>query len=248
MVALPLLGVFFFAYLVGGALGFGTAMVAVTFGAQFLGLGELLPLVVPMNLSLAGYLCFRYRRHVDLRLLFRRTLPLVALGVPFGMALFRFRDVAGFRLAFGVFVTALAGLQLRRERQRSEGAAMASLPRPVGRGLLWLGGLIQGLFLTGGPLIVYVLGREVEDKRVFRSTLAAMWIPVNGTLLAGYVAEGLYTPNVLAGLPQVMLPTALGLVAGEVVHHRLDPGRFRLAVWGLLLLGGIVLTARVLLS
>lgn len=248
MVALPLLGVFFCAYLVGGALGFGTSMVAVTFGAQFLGLAELLPLVVPMNLSLASYLCLRYRRHVDLRLLFRRTLPLVAIGVPFGMALFRFRDVGGFRLAFGGFVTVLAGLQLRRERHRIHGAEMATLPRAVGRGLLWLGGVIHGLFVTGGPLIVYVLGREVEDKRVFRSTLSAMWIPVNGALFIGYVAQGLYTPQVLAGVPQVMVPTALGLIVGEIIHHRLDPDRFRLAVWGLLLLGGIVLMARVLLT
>lgn len=248
VVPLPLLGVFFGAYLVGGALGFGTAMVAVTFGAQLLSLGELLPLVVPMNLSLASYLCLRYRRHVDFRLLFRRILPLVALGLPFGMALFRFRDVRGFRLAFGVLVTGLAGLQLRREGQRRRGAPMTALPRPVGRGLLWLGGLIQGLFLTGGPLIVYVLGREIEDKRTFRSTLAAMWLPVNGTLFVGYAAQGLYTPRVMGGLTQVWLPTVLGLLAGELVHHRLNANRFRLAVWGMLLLGGIVLVARAIPS
>jgi hypothetical protein len=40
-------------------------------------------------------------------------------------------------------------------------------------------GLVHGMYTTGGPLLVYALGREGLSKHVFRSTVTAVWLVFN---------------------------------------------------------------------
>ena len=44
------------AYFVGTALGFGTSIMCVTFGAQLMPLEVLLPIIAPLNVTLSLYL------------------------------------------------------------------------------------------------------------------------------------------------------------------------------------------------
>lgn len=240
-----LLGMVFGAYLAGSALGFGSSMLVVTFGAQLFPLDLLLPVVVPLNIALSSYLAVRYRRETAWRVLGRRMIPLVGAGVPVGLLLFNLGEMKALKLAFGLFVVVLAAAQLRLSWAKTSGPALS---RGFGGGMLFGGGVVHGLFGTGGPLIVYVVGREIGDKGSFRSTLAAMWIPMNTALLINYLLVGLYDAEVarLAGLS--IVPVLAATFLGELAHARLDAHRFRTAVWGLLLVGGVILSIRAGLS
>ncbi len=66
----------FLAYGVETALGFGSAVLAVTFGAQLLPLDVLLPILAPLSLANSTYLAVRHRRHTRWRVLLVRVLPL----------------------------------------------------------------------------------------------------------------------------------------------------------------------------
>ncbi len=240
---LILFGVLFGAFFVEAMLGFGATVIAVTLGAQFMPLERILPVIAPLNLVLSTYLAVRHRRHIRWPMLHKRILPAVGLGVPVGLLLFNLRNAQWLLIAFGAIVMVISGLQLRLAL-RSSATEQAPLGKAFGLVMLGLGGVVHGLFNTGGPIIVYVLGRELDDKGQFRSTLAALFAVLTVALLVDYAAVGLLT---LATAKVSLMATAsvlAGLFFGEIAHARVDTKTFKRAVWGLLFVGGAILTAR----
>lgn len=230
------------AYFVGTALGFGSSIICVTFGAQLMPLDILLPIIAPLNIALSCYLAARHRHATQWSYLGRRVVPLVALGVPIGMLLFGLREHGWLKLAFGLFVTVLAALQLRLAIR---GGAVMSRVHPWLRPLFLVGGgVVHGLFTTGGPLIVYVMGRELEDKGAFRSSIATMFVPMTTAIIVYYALTGLFELHTLKMIGLAAIPYFAGMWLGEQAHHRIDNQRFKKAVWALLMLGGIMLSLR----
>jgi hypothetical protein len=232
------------AFVTEGAIGFGGTVIVACIGAQLVPLDVLLPAFVPINIALSAWLVARGARRIAWRMLVRDVAPPVAAGAVCGLVLFRVVEAAGARassalaLVFGLFVVALAALQLG-----ARGAARLSRARRLG--LLAAGGVAHGMFGTGGPMIVYVVRRALPDAGAFRATLAVLWLALNAALLASFASAGLYAarPALETG---VVLAVALvpGLALGERVHRALDPARFERAVWILLLVAGAALVVR----
>jgi uncharacterized membrane protein YfcA len=253
--AVALLVIMLGAYTTGTVLGFGSSILAVTFGAQLVAMDLLLATLAPLNLLLALYLAIRYRRQIAWRLLGRRILPPVALGLPVGLGLFDLPHLGWLRPAFGLLVTVLAATQLRQLSRPSEPASAAPAPgrRTAARAtlrvaLLFGGGVIHGLFGVGAPMVGYVLGRETDDNATFRATMSAMLVALTVPLLVNYAAIGLMSRAVAGLALRCAVPMLLGILLGERIFGRLDQRRFKLGVWLLLLAGGVVLTARALLG
>lgn len=227
------------AFTVEAAMGFGATVVTVALASLFMPTSEVLPAFVPLNVVMSGYLVVRGSRFVEGRLLVREVLPAMALGLPIGIVAFRYLDEGLLRLALGAFVVAVSVLELRpKAGSRPVGRVVAPL-------LLGLGGVVHGAFGSGGPLVVYVLGRKLShDKAAFRATLSTLWLVLNVVLLASYAQAG--ELSAASGLVTAWLaiPLALGLLAGERVHRAVPAHRFRPLVFGLLLVVGLVLIAR----
>lgn len=230
-------------FTVEAALGFGATVVAVSLGAFLLPIDTILHAFVPLNLALSLVLVTRNRRDVDRRFLVTRVLPFMAVGLPVGFFGLAAVDERTARLVLGAFVAWLAAVELWRAR-RPGLAPLASLS-PLRRGLvLWLAGVVHGAFATGGPLVVYVVGRTLTDKGVFRATLSALWLALNLVLLVGFAARGSLDvesgTRSLAGLPFL----ALGLLVGEALHRRVSAAVFRRLVFTLLFVAGTLLMLR----
>jgi uncharacterized membrane protein YfcA len=238
---LVLLAIVLVSYSVGSALGFGSSVLALTCGAFFYPLDRLLLVAAPLNVAVSGYLAVRYRRETEWRTLWRRILPYAGAGIPVGLLLFHLGQSPASKLVFGVFVAVLAAAQLGIARPARPRAPLAP---PLGNALLFGGGVVHGLFGTGGPLIVYVVGRDIPDKGAFRATLATMWVPLNVALVVDYALAGLYGATAVKLVGLALLPVIAATWLGERVHERLDPERFLRAVWAFLLLGGALVAAR----
>ncbi len=234
------------AYYVGALMGFGTTVTLVTFASLLIPVRVLMPVVIALNILFGSYFAWRHRHTTQWRTLFVHILPLVGLGVPFGMALFRLRDAVWLRLAFGVFIMLLASLQLRLTATPGEQPPTQPLGRWRSAAILGIGGLIHGLYATGGPLIIYVLGRRIRDKRAFRSTAATLFLILTWVLQIDYVASGLVTAEVLKMVALSLPAMVLGIVLGERTFGRLRASQFRRGLWLLLLVGGITVTAKCL--
>ena len=235
------------AFLLEAILGFGSTVIVVTVGAQFLPLDVLLPTYVPVNMLLSGYLVVRYRDQVDGALLVRRILPFMGLGLVAGLCVPGTVPRPILLGGFGVFVMALALPEVWALVRPSTGVSPTARP-PLSRGaaaaVLGAGGFIHGLFGSGGPMVVYFTGRERLDKAAFRATLSALWLVLNAVLVGSFVSRGLLDESTLLRSAGLLPALLLGAVIGEVLHARVDVKVFRALVYTLLFAAGMSLALR----
>jgi hypothetical protein len=187
------------------------------------------------------------RRVVAWRQLLAEVAPPVAAGAVVGLLLFRVPARLALQLAFALSVVGLSALELHR----LAASARADAPVPAARrGLpfLFAGGVAHGLFSTGGPMIVYVLRRRLVAKGVFRATLAALWLSLNGALLVNYATMDLYSRE--TGLVSLVLAAAVlpGILVGQRLHRALAPDTFHRLDLLMLLASGTALALRTALS
>ncbi len=233
------------AFTVEAALGFGATVVTVALGSLLLPLDQLLPAFVPLNVCLSAYLSARYFRAARWRMLLTEVLPAMLLGLPFGIfALARIAE-APLKVAFGISIVVLSAVELLRPRvARGNAIAATPLERKTALGVLFLGGVVHGAFATGGPLAVYVVGRKIVDKTSFRATLSVLWLLLNVVLVSSYVVMGKVDTTSLTTTARLALGLTFGLVIGELLHRRVPERIFRVLVFAMLGIAGIVLVAR----
>lgn len=240
---LALLVVITAAYTCASALGFGANVLSVALGAHLLPVDQILPAILPTSLALSGWIAWRQRRHIAGRVLGREVLPWALIGFPLGLFVFQTSDTALLQRMLGAVVAVLGLAELLRARGNSA-AEGRPLPRGASRGLLISGGFVQGLFASGGPLVVYVLSRRGLEKGAFRATLCLLWVLLNSVLLVSYGLSGRIDQASLQLTAWVVLPMVLGLFYGQHLHSRMHLTAFRRAVDIVLLASGVVLLVR----
>ena len=216
--------------------GFGSTVIALALGIHLYPLGQLLPVFVPLGLVLSSWLALRGRAHVDRRLLLTRILPWMGLGLAIGLAIFERASGELLRRAFGAFVVTLAALELWRLARESTVAR--ELSRPAATAALLGAGVMHGMFSTGGPLLVWALGRSLPGKRAFRATLSCVWLVLGSALTTAYALSGRLDGHSLRATAALVPVLGVAIAAGEWAHQRLDERRFRLVVYTLLLAAG----------
>mgnify|MGYP001459853965 CR=1 FL=1 len=226
------------AYTVEAVTGFGSIVIALSLGALLLPIPELLPVLVPLNIAMSGYLSIRHRAHIHWPTLLKLILPLMALGTLCGYWLRPSLGSAVLQTLFGVLIVWFAG----RELWRLRGAATPAGHAPATTGALMLAaGVTHGLFASGGPLLVYALAGNRLNKSELRATLIAVWFSLNGLLTLIFLADG----SLLPALPRLLtyLPiVVVGVIIGERLHRRIDERQFRRLGFALLALTGLILT------
>lgn len=222
--------------------GFGSMIIAVTLGMHLYPIDTLLPVLVPLDVLLNMYIVIRHNRQIERGLLVRRILPLMGLGLLTGILLFNYLHSGMLKIGYGCFVTLVSvrELYLLYKKKYERGP----LSRVEEASWLLAGGIIQGVFASGGPPVVYVAGRIIPQKANFRSTLAALWTVLNLVLTASYILTGRLTQSSLSRSAMLLPVVILCIVLGERLHNMVDEHKFRIIVFSLLLCAGISLIIR----
>ncbi len=232
------IGVFvFLGFTLEAITGFGGTVIALALGAQLLPIATLVPILVPLSVCLGLTMVWRHRGHIDRHLLLHIVLPGMLTGTAIGYAIKPWLDEGLMRQLFGALIVWFASRELWR--MRYAGAAPA---RPAWRttGITGLAGVTHGLFASGGPLLVYALSGLSLNKASFRITLIMVWLVLDGALTTAFALDGRLAPAlpwVAAYLPVI----GLGVWVGEWLHHRVSEERFRVGVYVLLLVTGLLL-------
>ncbi|MFT3710248.1 MAG: sulfite exporter TauE/SafE family protein [Archangium sp.] len=233
----------FTAFLVEAAAGFGSMVIALTVGALFFTVEDLLLWLVPVNLVLSLYLVARSWKSIRWPFLLKGVAPLMGLGLLLGtLVATQAANATWLKPAFGLFTIAVAIWQLTSALKPATSEA-SPLPFPARAAALLGAGAIHGIFATGGPLAVFVTARELPNKTEFRATLSMLWVAMNAALLSAWALSGKFTQGSLKTSALMLLPLAAGIAVGDWLHHRLDERRFRITVAAMLLIAGAVLTA-----
>ncbi|RJQ77563.1 MAG: sulfite exporter TauE/SafE family protein [Desulfobacteraceae bacterium] len=229
-------GIILLAFTIQALSGFGSMIITATLGAHLYPLDLILPVAIPLDVCLNAFIVLRHRRRLQVRLLFQDIVPFMTMGLAVGIAVFALVQGIWLKRIFGLLVVAISCQQLRL----LSSAAHIQTRMSAKAARLWFagGGVIQGLYASGGPLVVYAADRLALDKTAFRNTLSALWLGANTVLLFSYILLGKMTPATLA-MTAALAPVMIGgIILGEVLHRNMGQGRFRALIYILLLLAG----------
>lgn len=236
-----LLGLFILiAYTIEAITGFGSIVIALSLGALLLPIPDMLPILVPLNICMSGYLTFKHRQHIHWPLLLKLILPFMLIGTTVGYLLTPYLKTSWLKILFGILVTWFAGRELWRYYKGIQVKPHHTL---ASRAITLGAGLTHGLFASGGPLLVYALAGQQMDKSRTRATLLTVWFTLNSFLSLLYLLDGQLLENlqrIVSYLPLLVV----GVLTGERLHHHLDEAKFRIAVYSVLLMTGVLLLAR----
>lgn len=224
--------------------GFGSTILAVAICVSFIPLEFLVPVLILVNLVLSSYIVIRHRQHIALSFLFRQILPLVGIGAALGSYFFNhLSEESGFiKFFFGLFIVLLSLFELF---QLVRNAQLLGKNKRVAhyKTFFWLlgGGIMQGLYASGGPMVVYLSSQKGLNKQSFRATLSALWLIVNLLLVIYYAFNGILTKDVFkTGL--ILIPcVVVGIILGENLHKRVDEQYFKIVTYVLLIFAGVAL-------
>lgn len=224
---LPLALLVMLAIALESIVGFGATVLVVALGTWILPVQLLLPVYVPVNMVLSASIAWRDRGSIDVELLKRRVLPLAAAGLAVGFALYRYAARPELLHAFGVMVVLIGLNELRKVLWPP---ATPSVSRARSNALLLGGGVVHGVFGTGGVLIVAALAGERMEKTRMRATLATLWLLMNLAMVANFIGHGALGLSSL-GRSALLLPAvAMGGWLGDRVHRRVTERPFRIAM------------------
>jgi uncharacterized membrane protein YfcA len=225
----------FAGYAVRGAAGFGSGIVATPLMAFVLPLATVAPLVTFLGMFVSVRQALRDWKSIAWRHLLA-FVPGIAIGVPLGIWVFHAVSPALVLKLLGAYVVAYALYSLLGPKL---GWGHWTMPRWAALPIGTLGAIVATLFGgMAGPVFVTWLDGQRLDKRVFRVTTSTTLFTLSITRSIAYVIGGLFAVDDLVLLAAAAVPVALGTLAGDRLHDRLDPEAFRRMVGGVLIFSG----------
>ncbi len=220
--------VIFFAYLVRGVAGFGSALIAVPLLALSFPLTVVVPLVVFLDYLGSASQGINNRDKIRWSEIFP-LLPFSVIGVAASLYMMDAVRPEMLSIALGGFVILFAVYQLL---PMNLGQASRKICVPAG----FFGGFVGTLFGTGGPFYVIYLNLRHLDKNSFRATFAAIFLIDGAMRLGGYAVKGFYTLEMLSYMVLAIPVAGLGLFFGGKIHTGLGRDAF-IRLISMLLLG-----------
>ena len=221
-------------------IGFGATLISLTLAANIISVNDFLPIFVPVNYGLFLYVTITHRKHIRWDIVTRRIMPAMGLGVPIGLAMFNFADPNILKTIYSLFVIGLSAVVLVR-LVRNPDVPDRPLPMIIRYPLLFFAGIMHGMYSLGGPIVVYNLARENVNKMAFRATACFIWLVLGTVLLINFAATGLLTRDSLIKGAGLAVPLMVAIFLGEWLSGRVNEHLFRMAVFIVLLLAGVVL-------
>ncbi len=228
--------VIFFAYIIRGMAGFGSALIAVPLLAFVYPLTIVVPLVVLLDYVSSAIHGIQYREAIQWKDILP-LLPFALSGIGVSLYVMEFIDARSLTVALGVFVILFALYQLLPVNfcKASRSTAM-----PAG----FFGGFFGTLFGTGGPCYVIYLNLRKLDKAAFRASFASIFLIDGAMRLIGYTLKGLYNFEMLIMLLFAGPIAGIGLYLGGSIHTALGREIFVKLISVLLLGSGTALLIR----
>ena len=226
------------AYTVFGLSGFGSTVISVPILAHWLPISFLVPLMVLLDMSSAGFIGGRDRAHVSAAEL-KRIIPFMFVGFVVGTtALVKVPDEY-LRPALAIFTMAIGLNSILNPQLRSRISPWWCLPTGV------IGGAMATVFGAGGPIYSTYLSGRLQDKTETRATISALISISAFTRAIVYAVAGLllHTAIFVGGL--MLAPFVfIGLKLGNRIHTGLTQEQLRRVVGVIVLVTGALLLSR----
>jgi len=228
----------FAAFLIRSTFGFGDALVGMPFLVLVVGIQIAAPLMALLALMMALLILIKNRRQVSFRLTWKLVLSAMA-GIPVGLYYLRHINESVVSLVLAIFIITFALSRIFQVKIKSK--APSIIYYLVG----FISGILGGAYNTNGPPVIMLLSAQNWPAQKFRSTLQSYFFFVGISVVAGHIAFGNITGEVvwyfLYGLPFIIL----AFFVGEYLFGKIKSEKFYNWVYLLLLLIGVGLVVKV---
>ena len=226
------------AYTVFGLSGFGSTVISVPILAHWLPISFLVPLMVLLDMSSAGFIGGRDRQHVAGREL-KRIIPVMFLGFVVGAtALVKVPDEY-LRPALAVFTMVIGVNSILNPRLNRTISPWWVLPTGI------IGGAVATVFGAGGPIYATYLSGRLQDKTEIRATMSALISISAFTRAIVYAVAGLLLHSAIFMGGLMLAPFVfIGLKLGNRIHTGLTQEQLRRVVGAIVLVTGASLLLR----
>lgn len=224
---------FFVAYTIQGVTGFAGNIFAMPVGTGLLGLSSSVAILNAMGVFACGLLGIMNIRDVNWKELAKICgimLPFVLLGIWLDSII----ELRILLRIYGTVIILVGAYNLATKRQRF-------LPAAGQIAVVAAAGLIQGMFVSGGALLVIYAVQKFPDKQQFRATLSMVWTILNAIYAVISWQAGYFTPDVLWVIVACIPLAALATVIGNKIQKRVSQQLFLKLTYVLILIIGVVL-------
>ncbi len=157
------------------------------------------------------------------------------LGVPIGVWILTVLPIATLKRLIGGTLLVVVLL----EWARLSPTRLAGRTWSVGAGVL--AGVAGAAVGTPGPPVIMYCAAQGWSPRTIKANLQAFFVVNQIAILAAYWWAGVLDGEVWRLAASFALPGAAGTALGMLLFDRVDPGRFRQLVFGMLLVAGLSL-------
>ena len=215
--------------------GFGLGIFSMIFFPHFLP-AQAGSAISCMHSSITStYNAIRYRKHVH----YRMALPMLCaalLTIPLAVRFAKNVSADAFRMLLGGVLVAFSLYFLIFQKK-------IRIKPNLRNGILagTLGGVLNGLFATGGPPIVLYLSSAMTDKTVYFATIQFYFAFTNLYATAMRIVNGMLTVEILLYAGVGAVGCLLGDRLGRMVFDKLDVEKLRRIIYIGMIISGILM-------
>lgn len=148
-----------------------------------------------------------------------KVIKIMLPGIIMGQILFSISSIDFLLNLYGGFIIVIAVKNILWNKEFRLGRAGENI-------ILFIAGIIHGMFVSGGSLLVIYAMDKWKDKTVFRANLSAIWCILNGTVVIMHFSQGLFTKDAIQLVGICIIPALGSAVAGEWLQRKIKGESF----------------------
>ncbi len=212
----------FFSFMMQGITGFAGTILAMPLCIEIMSYEVAKPILNIVGIFAGLYIVITDYKYIDFKQI-RKIIAFMVIGTIIGLFIYRYKlinmDILYFAFICFVGYVGIKGLFFPNIKKKKNNNFLSVI-------VITFAGIINNIFNTGGPILVGYASNAMEDKRVFRATLAMVWVISNSTIVVTDVINNLITRQTLImsliGIPILILATFIG----SKIYHHIKPAHF----------------------
>ncbi|OON95980.1 MAG: hypothetical protein ATN32_06745 [Candidatus Epulonipiscium fishelsonii] len=213
--------------------GFAGTMLAMPASMKLIGIDEATAILNVVALVLSIIVITQDHKYINKKEA-TKIIILMVLGMGAGIYLLQVMPTDILLNGYAIFIIFIALKKIFIKKERPMTTIIAFI-------VIFLAGVIHGMFVSGGSLLVIYAITVFKDKDRFRATLALIWVVLNGIMLITHIRQDYFNPQVCMLTLISVLVALLSVKIGNKLHHKINQQVFLQITYLLLLLSGILL-------
>lgn len=225
--------VLFFANTVQVITGFAGNLLAMPFSMKLIGIQDAKTVINLFSMFACAIIVLQNKKYIQWEILIRILAYMIA-GMAIGIFLLEFIPESELLFVYAIMLVCIAFKKLFWKKE-------LLLPHWMMKLVLLMAGVIHGMFLSGGALLVVYVLSVLKDKNKFRTTIAFVWIILDGVLGVVYGCQGCYDFITIERIILSMIVLIFSIAFGNFLYKKISQQLFLHITYILILISGISL-------